>query len=481
MTTIQQSLIALFSMLCMGLEADARHLFVQGQLSAEGKPLSGVVVSDGYTCCVTDGNGHYRFEVNDDARFVFVSTPSSYTVACDKATIPQFYQRINRSTPDTTYDFTLLPIKGNANRFAFLAQADAQVTTDKELTRGYTNDVKDMRLLADALCRDGRSVFSIDLGDIVGNAQWLYTGYIQTVAPLSMPIFRAIGNHDMEMPPSRTYEGSTKTFEQYFGPVNYSFNRGKAHFIILDDCFCTGRDYQYIGYIPEQTFRWLEQDLSHVAKGSLVFVAMHIPCSPTDKLVFNQSDMEYVSNAAALWEVQKGYNVHFLSGHTHWNQNLHYGDSLIEHNTAAVCGIWWKADMCLDGTPRGCGVYEVDGNQLFWWYHSFGHLRDYQLRIYRPGTSKDHPNDIIANVWNYDDQWKVEWLENGKLMGRMTQFTGYDSEAAAICADKKKVEYDWIAPAQTTHLFRATPKNAGARITVRATDRFGRVYEVGLQ
>lgn len=176
MTTIQQSLIALFSMLCMGLEADARHLFVQGQLSAEGKPLSGVVVSDGYTCCVTDGNGHYRFEVNDDARFVFVSTPSSYTVACDKATIPQFYQRINRSTPDTTYDFTLLPIKGNANRFAFFAQADAQVTTDKELTRGYTNDVKDMRLLADALCRDGRNVFSIDLGDIVGNAQWLYTG-----------------------------------------------------------------------------------------------------------------------------------------------------------------------------------------------------------------------------------------------------------------------------------------------------------------
>ena len=191
--------------------------------------------------------------------------------------------------------------------------------------------------------------------------------------------------------------------------------------------------------------------------------------------------MEYVSNAAALWEVLKGYNVHFLSGHTHWNQNLHYGDSLMEHNTAAVCGIWWKADMCLDGTPRGCGAYEVDGNQLFWWYHSFGHLRDYQLRIYRPGTSKDHPNDIIANVWNYDDQWKVEWLENGKLMGRMTQFTGYDSEAAAICADKKKVEYDWIAPAQTTHLFRATPKNAGARITVRATDRFGRVYEVGLQ
>ncbi len=477
MTNIQQSMIALALMLCMGLGADARHLFVQGKVSAAGKALSGVVVSDGYSCSVTDGEGRYRFEANDDARFVFISTPSAYTVACDQATIPQFYHRIDRSAPDADYDFTLTPIKGNADRFAFLALADVQVSADKELTKGYTADVTDMRRLADDLQRGGRNVFSIDLGDIVGNAQWLYPQYIKTAAPLNMPIFRAIGNHDMEMPPSRTYEGSTKTFERYFGPVNYSFNRGQAHFIILDDCFCTGRDYQYIGYIPEQTFRWLEQDLAHVKKGSLVFVAMHIPCSPTDKLVFNQSDMEYVSNAAALWDVLKGYNVHFLSGHTHWNQNLQYGDSIIEHNTAAVCGIWWKAGICMDGTPRGCGVYEVDGDRLTWYYHSFGHPRDYQLRTYKPGASKEYPNDIIANVWNYDRQWKVEWLENGKVMGRMTQFTGFDPEAAAICADKEKVEYDWISPVKTGHLFRATPKNPNAKITVRATDRFGRVYE----
>lgn len=477
MTNIQQSMIALALMLCMGLGADARHLFVQGKVSAAGKALSGVVVSDGYSCSVTDGEGRYRFEANDDARFVFVSTPSAYTVACDKTTIPQFYHRIDRTNPEAAYDFSLIPIKGNADRFAFLAQADIQVSADKELTKGYTADVTDMRRLADDLQRGGRNVFSIDLGDIVGNAQWLYPEYIQTVAPLAMPVFRAIGNHDMEMPPSRTYEGSAKTFEKFFGPVNYSFNRGRAHFIILDDCFCTGRDYQYIGYIPEQTFRWLEQDLAHVKKGSLVFVAMHIPCSPTDKLVFNQSDMEYVSNAAALWDVLKGYNVHFLSGHTHWNQNLQYGDSIIEHNTAAVCGIWWKADICMDGTPRGCGVYEVDGDRLTWYYHSFGHPRDYQLRTYKPGASNEYPNDIIANVWNYDRQWKVEWLENGKVMGRMTQFTGFDPEAAAICADKEKVEYDWISPVKTSHLFRATPKNPNAKITVRATDRFGRVYE----
>ncbi|MCS3313489.1 hypothetical protein NXX38_16950 [Bacteroides sp. BFG-637] len=25
---------------------------------------------------------------------------------------------------------------------------------------------------------------------------------------------------------------------------------------------------------------------------------------------------------------------------------------------------------------------------------------------------------MIANIWNWDVKWKVEWLENGKVMGK---------------------------------------------------------------
>ena len=49
--------------------------------------------------------------------------------------------------------------------------------------------------------------------------------------------------------------------------------------------------------------------------------------------------------------------------------------------------------------------------------------------------------------------------------------------ASAICANKKQVVYDWISPVKTDHLFRCTPTRKGARVTVRATDRFGRVYQ----
>ncbi|MCS2517767.1 calcineurin-like phosphoesterase C-terminal domain-containing protein [Bacteroides thetaiotaomicron] len=73
-----------------------------------------------------------------------------------------------------------------------------------------------------------------------------------------------------------------------------------------------------------------------------------------------------------------------------------------------------------------------------WYYKSAGHPKDYQFRSSAAGTSKEFPKDIIANLWNWDKNWKVEWLENGKVMGTMTQYTGVDPYAHQVCTDKKK-------------------------------------------
>lgn len=69
-------------------------------------------------------------------------------------------------------------------------------------------------------------------------------------------------------------------------------------------------------------------------------------------------------NAEAVHQLLDGYETHFLTGHLHSNSNIVFNDHQMEHNTAAVCGIWWHADVCIDGTPQGYGVYEVDGNQV---------------------------------------------------------------------------------------------------------------------
>ncbi|WP_242489623.1 hypothetical protein [Bacteroides thetaiotaomicron] len=84
----------------------------------------------------------------------------------------------------------------------------------------------------------------------------------------------------------------------------------------------------------------------------LVFVVMHIPSSLQKKLRYNTLDQDETVNTAALYKLLEGYNAHIISGHTHFNTNVCFNDSLMEHNTAAVCGTWWRADINVDGTPE---------------------------------------------------------------------------------------------------------------------------------
>lgn len=447
---------------------------LHGKVTCDGKGVPGVVVTDGTDCVLTDAQGAYHLEAKRGVRFVYLTTPAGYLVPCREKTIPLFYQPVDAAHPKSEYNFELMKNTQDDEHHIFAVQADVQVTSEEEL-HGYGKYLEDLNAyLADY--RGKQEVFSIDCGDIVGDSPQLFPSYIRTVSALNLPVFRTIGNHDMTYG-GRTFEYSYRTFEEYFGPIYYSFNKGKAHYVVLNNCFYVNRDYQYIGYIDERTFAWLEQDLAFVPKESPVFVIVHIPTSLTPKLQWNTLLQDETSNASGLYDLLKGYNAHIISGHTHFNQNVCFNDQLMEHNTAAVCGIWWKADVCMDGTPVGYGIYEVNGTDIKWLYKSAGHPADYQFRTYAAGSSDEYPSDIIANVWNWDPLWKVEWYEDGKQMGEMTRFTGYDPEAKAICSDKKRVVYDWISPIRTEHIFRATPKNAKARIEVRVTDRFGRIYK----
>lgn len=443
----------------------------KGQVQCQGKGISDVVVTDGYECVVTDAGGYYTLPYNQYARHIYMTTPSGYLPEAEKS-LPRYYKKIDGT--EKNYDFTLIKNKQNDNKHMFLVQADVQVSKESEI-EGYKDYLKDVSQFVNTYSK-GRDVFMLDCGDIVGNTFSLYPPYIQASDVLEIPFYRTVGNHDMEYG-VRSHEHSYSTFESYYGPIYYSFNRGKAHYIVLDNCFYVNRHYQYIGYIDERTLQWMEKDLSFVPQDHLVFVVMHIPSSSTKELQFNTLIANETSNASSLYEILEGYDAHILSGHIHRNWNVVFNDKLMEHTTAAVSATFWKADICTDGTPRGFGVYEVDGNKVTWTYKSAGFPLDYQFRAYPVGSSEEYPDDIIANVWNWDEQWKVEWYENGKNRGEMEHFKGYDPEAKTVCSDKERVEYDWISPIMTRHLFRATPDDKKANIEIVVTDRFGHVYK----
>jgi hypothetical protein len=455
----------------------SRAVELTGSVTCNGKGVADVVVTDGLVCAQTNAAGRYHL-ISTNSKIVYISTPSGYL--CERNnSIPVFYKKIDAKFNE--YNFRLEKNPIDDNKQLFLAQADVQLV-DAECLRQY------QKILPDCLdvikSNPDRDAFSVDCGDIVGDAQSLYPSYIAVANQLNIPIYRAIGNHDMDYN-GRSHETSTKTFESYFGPTRYSFNKGKVHYIVINNNFFVGRDCYYVGYIDENTFHWLEQDLSYVTKGSLVFVVMHIPTRLTEKKLpfeYTYSNVaDQTINYPALYNMLQPFRTHIITGHMHYNLNLVHSSTLMEHITGAVCATWWKSDICLDGTPRGYGVYTVDGDSVSWYYKSAGSSRDHQMRVYPRGAIAAYPNDFIVNVWNWDLAWKVEWFENEINRGEMTRFTGCDPEAAAICSDKKKVVYDWISVFTTEHLFRATPREKNSTITVKVTDRFGTVYRQQLK
>lgn len=446
--------------------------------SVDGGGVEGVVVTDGYNFARTDSEGNFSLEVDKRARHIYITTPAGYLVE-NKGSIPQFFLPVDPKTE--SYNFTLRKNPEDDTRHTFFATADVQATSKEDIER-YATIAEDIRLLAESV---GGDYFSVDCGDIVGDSPWLYPHYLKVADKVGIPVWRILGNHDMDYH-GKCFETSYKTFESLFAPNYYSMNRGKAHYIFLNNNFYVGREYFYVGYYTEALLEWLERDLSYVPKDMLVFVVQHIPARLSPK----QAAFEYTGygladqtmNAGALFELLKGHKkCHIISGHMHYNLNLEHAEGPMEHNTGSVCGTWWRGDVCLDGTPMGYGVYEVNGTDVSWYYKTSGRSGDYQLRAYKPGSKADQPSAVVANVWNYDSKWRVELYEDGVKTADMTQYEGYDRAAYELCSDKERVVYSWIAPVPTTHLFWAEPKNPSAKMEVRATDRFGRTYVAPLE
>lgn len=132
-------------------------------------------------------------------------------------------------------------------------------------------------------------------------------------------------------------------------------------------------------------------------------------------------------NADPLYNLLKEHITHILSGHTHLSNNIVHSDSLYEHNIAAASDSWWSLDVCTDGKPRGYRVFELNESEVTWYYKSQGYPKEYQFRV-----QIDNAGNIVANVWNYDSAWKVEWLEDDNVIGEMTRYEGVDPYVQAL-------------------------------------------------
>ena len=99
------------------------------------------------------------------------------------------------------------------------------------------------------------------------------------------------------------------------------------------------------------------------------------------------------------------------------------------------------------------------------------------MRIYGTGKLATAPDEIAANVWNWDSKWKVEWFEDGVAKGAMEQRVALDPLAVELYAGPElPKKHKFVEPTLADHMFFAKPSANAKKIAVKVTDRFGNVY-----
>ena len=387
-----------YTLVCFGIEEDD---FInndsQGYVrDTNGKPLMGVVVSDGRNCTCTDDRGYYRLKTDfEGARHIFVSIPSGYRAPKNSEGMPLFYHEITQRERLNRYcvaDFEFEPIEGDANRFSIFAGADPQPRASSagydrfafhslDICENFYRDMKETR----AKITD-REVYGLMLGDIVHENMTLYPNYTAGMRTTGVQVFNVIGNHDHDKTASSDRDGA-RVFEQYFGPSYYSVNLGKIHLVVLDNLIMKVVDgavsmSNYTYGLTDIEWEWLKNDLSYVDVNTTIFVATHAPMFKTKGLgdYTTSASTKHGADYAALFAKYK--KVHAWAGHTHVTFNYNYAASsnlknVEVHTLARSTGELWTNEYGASGTPRGYTIIDVDGENVSWKFKPTIYQADY--------------------------------------------------------------------------------------------------------
>lgn len=492
---------------------------------SDGSPATGIAVSDGFTVAITDSQGHYTIDTDKDCWYIYISLPADAAVARNSDGSPDFFKRYE--SVRSSYDFTLTRQEVE-KRFAIFALADPQAhysirSPQKKADTDRFRDETVPALNAKASAA-GIPCYGITLGDVVYSegsrnsnpGLTVMRGHFKGV---NFPVFQTMGNHDYtyfysnaaltpDGSSSTTYIKAQRKFEDTFGPVNYSFNRGEVHFVCMRNInydSTTDAGSYHGGFTTEQ-YNWLKADLAAVPASSPVVLCVHIPiCGITGK--------ENVSNVISLMKQHPGSTI--FSGHTHYKRGYDniLSSGIYEHIHSAVCGQWWWSNIEGDGCPNGYTIYTFDGKNIvdeyFCGFNKSMDSRDYQIRMYRGNTTcggsyayfkwPHASNVILINVFNGDSRWKsIKVYENGVYSGTATLIPNkrvtYSSVSkgqtytvdAASCQDWWAIGYNIGVVGRGTsstsyytnefHMYKFTLKNASAKVMVEAEDPYGTVY-----
>jgi hypothetical protein len=512
---------------------------IMGIVEANGRPVSNVVVSDGYETTVTDRNGRYWLKSQKQNGQVFVSIPSGYE-ATSQDVVPAFWADLT-AAPNVVerHDFALQKVDNS--KHAVVVITDPHFTNSHHDVTTFTEScMPKINSAVEQFKAEGTPVFTLCLGDASWDRFWYdndfqISDFRKLLNQIHYPtsLFNVMGNHDNDgsvAAGDSTDFLSAKPYMKAFGPRYYSFNAGGLHYVVLDDIvyhnegkprFGNGGiagSCNYEGYFTQEQLDWLKKDLAYVAdKETPIIIATHIP-------VFRNKEglgKEYThglknGSTQALMDIVNGYKtVHILTGHTHYNMICRIdnnGNEIVEHNIAGTCGNWWNTSACgykvycPDGRPAGFAMFTANGKDIEWEFNAYesdkqfttydiNSVRDYyannaELQIFHKhypkwdDFSKAPDNQVYIDVWAWDPNWTITVTENGrKLPVKHTSLTSPTYQNTYMLSKTVWNENypDSYQKPRKVAIFSVIASAPDTPLEITVTDTFGHVYTETMQ
>ena len=168
------------------------------------------------------------------------------------------------------------------------------------------NSISTFNKIINSINTDKTIDFTINTGDMVFDGNPVkYNFFLKQYRQFVNPMLPVPGNHDME-------DGGRDRYADIFGPLYYSYSRGKSFFIVLDDSNQENLDLWQM--------KWLEEKLIESAAYDHLFVFMHVPLYDPRKGKAGQPghSLENPDSVKKILDLLKPYPVDMVfAGHIH--------------------------------------------------------------------------------------------------------------------------------------------------------------------
>lgn len=491
-----------------------------------GRPVRDVCVSDGANIVRTDRRGRYSLESDGDQEFVFVITPSGYTVPLmEDGLQPAFWQRLD-GTSRQRHDFTLIPQDQSSYDVIFVT--DLHIINSpfhNDLEHLHNHVMPLVRHIHERNAADGSPVIALNLGDVSQDVYWyrfdcpIDSSYAHLCREgFPGPLYSLPGNHDNdpEVIGDNVDRRAEAGYRRCFGPTYYSMNIGRDHWIMMDNTIYTntpvkkaenrvrGKRSFEIAFTGTQ-MRWLEQDLACAPEGSTIRICAH------ESFLFEYpegkgtqfSRRSQMDSLVAMLSRQDG-TMHAYTGHTHrmqWARNDIFPqveDLMLPASSGNVWGSGKDGLLGIDASDAGLVSGHFSNGKATYEYDTYLYgqkwMRTYDMnsvsQYYRCDSlarahvaampmrtdysdPERYRNWVYANIWMYRPDDRVVMLENGRELQTVQLI-----QSDPLMLVSPTYNYNtYIKPQYVNcyHLFGAQACEADSDITIRVIAKDGTV------